>query len=88
MSLYLIDIGEDTVTGPEADNDLGDTKEEGLDPVFHEFAVEIFHVLCPPDFSRCFELDPVDRAALLWRFGVPYCVKRFQHMRTIERVKT
>lgn len=71
MRLNLVDIDEYAVPGPEADDDLGDAEEEGLDPVLHELAMEALHVLGAPDLGCGLELDPVDRPALFCRFGVP-----------------
>lgn len=71
LRLNLVDINEDALAGAEADNDLRDAEEEGLDPVLHELAVEVLQVVGPADLYRRLELNPVDWGALLLWFGVP-----------------
>lgn len=73
MRLNLLDICEDAITRAEADDDLWDAQQEGLDPILHEFAVEVFYVAVVADLGCCFELDPVDGASFVLRLGVPYC---------------
>jgi hypothetical protein len=43
-----------------------------LDPILHEFAVEVFHVAPVADLGCGFELNPVDGASFFFRLGVPY----------------
>lgn len=71
MRLNLVDAGEDAVPRAKADDNFGYAQEESLDPVLHELAMEVLHVIGPPDLGRGLELDPVDSAALLFGFGIP-----------------
>ena len=66
--LELLELDEDTVAGPEADDDLWHAKQERLDPELHELALKVVHVAVRADLGRRLELDPVDR--LPWYVGL------------------
>lgn len=69
--LELLDLAEDAVLCPEADDDLGHAEEEGLNPVFHEFSVKAKLVVVVADFGARLELHPVDRGSWCLGFRVP-----------------
>jgi hypothetical protein len=73
VRLNLLDVDEDAVPRAEADDDLWDAQEEGLDPVLHELAVKAFYVTAVADLGGGFELDPVDGASFFLGLSVPYC---------------
>lgn len=71
MRLNLLHMHENPIPCAKADNNLRDPKKEGLDPEFHELAMEIIDVAGGADFLGRLELDPVDGFAGGW-FDVPY----------------
>lgn len=77
MCFHVSHVGEDTITGTETHDDLGDAKKEGLDPELHEFPMEIIHVSGSSDLNGRLELYPIDGAALLLRLGVPYYSRQY-----------
>lgn len=72
MRLNLFRLDQYTVPGAKPNYDFRNAQEERLDPVLHEFAMEIVHVTGGSNFRRRFEFYPV--YGLAWfGFGVPYC---------------
>ena len=56
----------------EADDNLRNAEEEGLDPEFEELTLVFEHVFVVVDFGRGFKLDPFDRLVRVAGFAVPY----------------
>lgn len=81
LRLNLLDLNQDAVSCAKSHYNLGDAKEERLDPELHELAVEIVEIAGGADLHGGFELDPVDGLTGGW-FRVPYfgCGRRWISM--------
>lgn len=77
LRVYVCDVHEDAVAGPEPDDDLGNAEQEGLYPVLHELAVEILFVAIVADLRASLELNPIDGLGPIFGKGVPDYVVRW-----------
>ena len=70
------DAPEDALSVAETDDNLGHAEEEGLDPVFHEFAIKRELVVLAADLNARLKLYPVDGGSWRHRFCVPDCAQK------------
>jgi len=71
LRFQLLETHQNPVLGAEANNNLRDSKQEGLRPKLEEFTLEFDLVAVGLDFSGCFELDPIDGLGGVGGFAVP-----------------
>lgn len=72
ISFELLNVVKYPLSSPETNNDLRDSKEEGLDPELLELSFVFQHVPVVFDACRRLQLDPVDRKVFVFRLDVPY----------------
>ena len=71
-SSVLPGLNQKPILGPEADDDLWDTKQEGLNPELHELTFKVVSLTVVLYYCRRLELHPVDRVSWGPWFVVPY----------------